>query len=233
MLGCFSHVKLFATPWTVAHQPPLSMGFPRQEYWSGLSSPGDLPNLGIEPASPLSPALQAGSLPLSHWGSPTMVDVDAKSESDLLWDIRDLRLHPCNSTSHLEISSFFKNCSMFSRENDGQVIRGHWQIFKKWTPQGSFTEVAGSDCYLKLGLLWMTLHCTQNWRHRKLENAAVETQQQDQVLSSNSKREQRVTQKAVSMLTCSWAKSRGCPFICGYRSVMKDSFFKETWLLFS
>ena len=50
-----------ATPWTVARQAPLSMGFPRQEYWSGLSCPppGDLPNPGIEP---LSPALQADSL---------------------------------------------------------------------------------------------------------------------------------------------------------------------------
>ena len=45
-----SHVWLFATPWTVAHQAPLSMEFSRQEYWSGLpfSSPGDLPNLGIK-----------------------------------------------------------------------------------------------------------------------------------------------------------------------------------------
>ena len=49
-----SHVQLFATPWTVAYQAPLSMGFSRQEYWSGLpfSSPGDLPNPGIEPESP-------------------------------------------------------------------------------------------------------------------------------------------------------------------------------------
>ena len=45
---------LFATPWTVAHQAPLSMGFSRQEYWSGLPflSPGDLPNTGMEPTSP-------------------------------------------------------------------------------------------------------------------------------------------------------------------------------------
>ena len=44
----------FATPWTVAHKAPLPMGFPRQEYWSGLSfpSPGDLPDPGIEPGSP-------------------------------------------------------------------------------------------------------------------------------------------------------------------------------------
>ena len=44
---------LFVTPWTIAHQAPLSMGFSRQEYWSGLpcSPPGDLPNPGIKPAS--------------------------------------------------------------------------------------------------------------------------------------------------------------------------------------
>ena len=49
-----SHVQLFETPWTVAHQAPPSMGFSRQEYWSGLSfpSPGDLSNPGIEPGSP-------------------------------------------------------------------------------------------------------------------------------------------------------------------------------------
>ena len=48
-----SHVRLFATPWTVAYQAPPPMGFSRQEYWSGLlfSSPGDLPNPGIEPWS--------------------------------------------------------------------------------------------------------------------------------------------------------------------------------------
>ena len=55
----FSHVQLFATPWTVAHQAPLSMKFSRQEYWSGLPfpSPGDPPNLGTETVSLGSPAL--------------------------------------------------------------------------------------------------------------------------------------------------------------------------------
>ena len=49
-----SRVRFFATPWTVAHQDPRSMGFSRDEYWSGLPfpSPGDLPNPGIEPGSP-------------------------------------------------------------------------------------------------------------------------------------------------------------------------------------
>ena len=49
-----SRIRLFATPWTVAQHAPLSMGFPRQAYWSGLPfpPPADLPNPGIEPASP-------------------------------------------------------------------------------------------------------------------------------------------------------------------------------------
>ena len=57
-----SHVRLFATPWTVARQAPLSMEFPKKEYWSGLSfpSPEDLPDPGTEPLSPVSPALAGG-----------------------------------------------------------------------------------------------------------------------------------------------------------------------------
>ena len=58
-----SRVQLFATSWTVAHRAPLSMGFFRQEYWSGVPFPipGDLPDPGIETVSPVSPAL-AGRL---------------------------------------------------------------------------------------------------------------------------------------------------------------------------
>ena len=63
VLSHFSHVQLFAILWTVARQAPLSVEFSRQEYWSGLPfpSPGDLPDPGIEPQSPASPALQVGS----------------------------------------------------------------------------------------------------------------------------------------------------------------------------
>ena len=55
--SCFTPIRLFATPWTVAHQAPLSMGFSRQECWKGLPRPppGDLPDPGVEPASLLSP----------------------------------------------------------------------------------------------------------------------------------------------------------------------------------
>ena len=55
VISHFSHVRLFATLWTIAHQAPLSLGFSKQEYQRGLPRPppGDLPNLGIEPASPV------------------------------------------------------------------------------------------------------------------------------------------------------------------------------------
>ena len=61
MLRSFSHVQLFVTLWTVAHHAPLSVGFSRQEYWSGLPFPlpGDLPDPKIKPAVPVDPALQA------------------------------------------------------------------------------------------------------------------------------------------------------------------------------
>ena len=64
LLSC---VLVFATPCTAAHQAPLSLGFSRQEYWSGLPfpSPGDLPDPGIKP---MSPALTGDSFPLSHQG---------------------------------------------------------------------------------------------------------------------------------------------------------------------
>ena len=69
LVKSLSHVQLSKTPWTIAHQAPLSMEFSRQEYWSGLPfpSPGDLPDLGIEPGSP---TLQADSLPSE---SPALV----------------------------------------------------------------------------------------------------------------------------------------------------------------
>ena len=67
-----SRVRLFVTPWTVAHQARPSMGFSRQEYWSGVPfpSPGDHPDPGIEPRSP---ALQADALTSEPPGKPCIV----------------------------------------------------------------------------------------------------------------------------------------------------------------
>ena len=78
VLNCFSHVRLFAILWTVACQAALSVGFSRQDYWSGLSCPhpGDLPHPGIEPMSLTSPVL-AGEysvkmhMPISRRGKST------------------------------------------------------------------------------------------------------------------------------------------------------------------
>ena len=69
VLSHFSCAQLFETPWTVAHQAPLSLGFSRQEYRGGLPfpSPGDLPNPGIEPGSP---TLQADALASEPPGKP-------------------------------------------------------------------------------------------------------------------------------------------------------------------
>ena len=78
-----SCVRLFVTPWTTAaSQAPLSMGFSRQEYWSGLPlpSPGDLPDSGIEPRSP---TLQADALPSKPWGKPLESPIVTLNYSDL------------------------------------------------------------------------------------------------------------------------------------------------------
>ena len=82
VLSHFSPVQLFVTPWTVALPGPLSMGFSRQEHWSGLPCPppGHLLSPGMEPASPVSPALQADYLLctgnelqlLRTWGKATV-----------------------------------------------------------------------------------------------------------------------------------------------------------------
>ena len=73
VLSRFSRVRLFVTPWTVARQAPLSMGFSRQDYRRGLPCPpsGDLSDPGIKPMSPASPAFVGGFLyQWSHLGSP-------------------------------------------------------------------------------------------------------------------------------------------------------------------
>ena len=94
-LSHFSRVWLFATPWTIAHKVPLSMGFSRQENWGGLSylPPGALPKPGIEPASPAAPILQSDSLLLSHRGSPPLLisgthdDVRLQGKGELRWQL--------------------------------------------------------------------------------------------------------------------------------------------------
>ena len=73
-----SRVRLFATPWTIAYQASPSLGFSRQEYWSGLPfpSPGDLPDPGIEPGSP---ALEADALTSEPLGMKILKEMGIKT----------------------------------------------------------------------------------------------------------------------------------------------------------
>ena len=102
-----SCVQLFATPWTAVHQAPLSMGFSRQECWSGLSfpPPGDLPNPGIEPGSP---TLQADSLlaesqgkSLHHLGSTLLISTD-------------MRMIKCKDSAHQKVKTRLLQTTPFS-----------------------------------------------------------------------------------------------------------------------
>ena len=99
-----SHVQLFAIPWTVAYQAPLSMEFSRQEYWSGLPfpSPGDLPDLGIEPTSP---TLQADALPSKPLRKPQM-KVKAAHSCPTLCDPMDYTVHGVLQARILEWVAF-------------------------------------------------------------------------------------------------------------------------------
>ena len=85
-----SHVRLSLTLWTVAHQAPLSMEFPRQEYWSGLPlpAPGDLSNSRIEPVYPTSPALAGRFSTNKPPGKPVLWDVSMKHRVSILSNIR-------------------------------------------------------------------------------------------------------------------------------------------------
>ena len=91
---------LFATPWTVVYQAPLSMGFSRQEYWSGMPCPpaGDHLDPRIEPVSPMSPALQKDSLLLGHPGSQRFDDPIA---SPFGFNMLDSLHYICDTWSNL------------------------------------------------------------------------------------------------------------------------------------
>ena len=118
VLSCFSWVQLFATPWIVTHQAPLSMGFPRQEYRSGLPCPPprDLPHPGIEPASLMSPALTGRFFTSSPtWEVPLLLLVI-------------LILAMVSLVSHLVMNS----PAMQETRFDSWVRKIHWR--REWLP---------------------------------------------------------------------------------------------------
>ena len=118
----FSHsgVSNPLPPQTVARQAPLSMGFSRQEDWSGLPfpSPGHRPDPGMEPASP---ALQADSLPLSHWGS-------------LWWYLGQSRFLPASKLlAYLDTGALHKGVFLCKERRSIQLSLPHYCISLDWT----------------------------------------------------------------------------------------------------
>ena len=121
-----SHIQLFAIPWTVTHQAPLSMGFFRREYWNGSSFPplGDLLNPGIEPASLMSLASAGGFFTTSTTWEAQMMgyigpDPEGSRAQGLLsqWSLRCANLlacggilvHPLGSALNLYRRDFYDN----------------------------------------------------------------------------------------------------------------------------
>ena len=144
MLGRFSHVQLFVTPWTVACQAPLSMELSGHEYWSELPfpSPEDLLDPGIEPSSPASPTLQADSLLTEQPGKPIYFPLFRAF------------------TSH-----YFAKFSLAEVSNDFQTVKSKAHSL----PRGSQGQPASqlwtrrTFLCLKPSLAWLPGHPTCGW----------------------------------------------------------------------
>ena len=136
-----SHVQLCATPWTVASQAPLSIGFSRQEYWSELPfpSPGNLPDAGVEPGCSEAPALQADSLSLSHPESPqanTQRPIWLRAKRIWVLTRKDLK-QTTHVSSLLSTPNVFKHvCSRHESSGD----------LSAWSRAGAVSTPAGGGC---------------------------------------------------------------------------------------
>ena len=107
MLNHFSRVRLFATQWSIARQAPLSMGFSRQEYWSGLPCPppGDPPDLWMEPMSLRSPALAGRFFTSSVTWEALYNDTWEKKNHLFFWIKRNLCLFPLSEAGESPVLS--------------------------------------------------------------------------------------------------------------------------------
>ena len=123
VLSCFIHVRLFAIPWTIACQSPLSMGFSRQEYWSGLlcPPPGDLPKPGIKTAC----------LYLLHWQKRFTNSTNWNSKTDFFLQTLSLSI----------IMQLKLHCRALYKQNQN-ITRKKWinQILDHVVPQPIFSN---------------------------------------------------------------------------------------------
>ena len=160
-----------ATVWTVACKAPLFMGFSRQEYRSGSSCPPpeDLPDPGIEPLSPVSPALQVDSLLLSHQGSPKHVFIRLqKREDKILVEVLDENLGNWSSNWN---RVWTRGSEVRGWEGAGfPSSRDKWFPVPKWNPV-RLTLVNSSNPYPDrqeilwpmLGSLWSMIYWWRVW----------------------------------------------------------------------
>ena len=116
MLSSFSYVWFFVTLWIVDHKAPLSMGFSRQEYWSGwpCSPARNFPEPGIEPTSLVAPA---DFLPLSYWGSPSQTSLVTQTNLENILKSRDITTCQYSQTFFLVVMYGCENWSIKKSED--------------------------------------------------------------------------------------------------------------------
>ena len=141
---------LFVTLWNIVCQTPLSMGFSRQEYWSGwlCRPPGDLPDSGIEPTS-VSPALQADSLLLSHWGSPLCFLVALVILVTIIYVVAVISCFPFPLDSELyrgKVMVRFIHCSIQNTVQYPADYRYHY-ILNGWMGEWTGFIACGTSTY--------------------------------------------------------------------------------------
>ena len=168
-----SRVWLFATLWTVAHQAPLSMGSPRQEYWSALlfSPPEGLSDSGIEPMSLVSPALLGGLFTSVPTGKPTYAKLGLFSEKQKFmdhlgksnrknWLFRGRKWQQRNGSTNLQIWGNISLRVIFRLISDGE--NAHLNSGEKerdLTEQGKWASMSTVKSALRES-------CTQVWRRK-------------------------------------------------------------------
>ena len=142
-----SHVRLFAAPWTIACQAPLSMGFSRQEYCNGLPfpPPGDLLELGIKPWSP---ACQTDSLPLSDQRTHRLNVLLNLQQCDNLDKVKVLRIFSYCITNQLYNDDFLASSSCFLVSFKGKLKKTYFRITLLDLPDFSFLNL---QIYTKMG----------------------------------------------------------------------------------
>ena len=150
----------FATPWTVAHQTPLSMRFPRQEYWNGLPfpSPGDLPDPGITPKSP---GRQTGREILYHWA--TREAIMTYIHHHIILSIFTTLKILCALLTHLILfhpllllPSIFPSIRVFSNES-----ALHTRLPKCWSSSFSISPSNEYSGLISFGMDWLDLLAVQ------------------------------------------------------------------------